>query len=102
MEAGVPKSVVEEVTQRTPGYTSWQGEEWQACCGDACEFHGDFRRGGLTILDPTAVEQFLASTHWSPEQWQEFAAAYEPGGSPALYHFVCRECRRSKLSWDCD
>ncbi len=100
--AGIPEAVIEEVTQRTPGYQSWQQDEWQTCCGDACEFHGDPMRAGLALADPTAVAQFLSATGWSPEQWQEFVSNYEPGGSPALYHFVCRGCKTSKYGWDSD
>lgn len=38
--AGVPAPIVEEVHFRTPGYSSWQSEQWIVHCGDACEFHG--------------------------------------------------------------
>ena len=31
----------EELFKRTPGYFSWQGEHWLACCDDYCEFLGD-------------------------------------------------------------
>ena len=43
IEAGLPESIIEEVTQRTPGYHSWQAEEWKCCCSDACEYHGNAR-----------------------------------------------------------
>ncbi len=99
-QAGVPETVIAEVTQRTPGYNSWQQDEWLACCGDACEFQGGPTRQRLALLDPTAVSQFLTATGWTPEQWQEFAAGYEPGGNPEMYHFVCRACRKDKFGWD--
>ena len=52
-------------------------------------------------LDGSALEQFLAATQWTPEQWTEFVAdIYAPGGSPAFYRFVCRGCRGSKFGWD--
>ena len=49
-QAGVPDAVIEEVTRRTPGFNSWQQEEWLSCCGDACEFHGDAPRSELQAL----------------------------------------------------
>ena len=30
----------EELFCRTPGYVSWQGENWAACCNDYCEYIG--------------------------------------------------------------
>ena len=101
--AGVPEAVVEEVTQRTPGYRSWQQDEWQCCCGDACEFHGNPSRDHLGVLDLPAVEQFMSITRWTPEQWAEFVSdVYEPGGNPAIYHFLCRKCSKHKYGWDSD
>lgn len=100
VQSGVSTEVVEEVTRRTPGYNSWQQEQWLACCGDACEFHGHPPREHLPLMDPTAVEQFLSATGWTPEQWLEFSSNYKPDGSPALYHFVCRCC--GKPHYGCD
>ena len=31
----------EELFKRTPGYCSWQGEHWLACCDDYCAYLGD-------------------------------------------------------------
>jgi uncharacterized protein len=42
----VPEKVVEELVERTPGYASWQGEEWRACCDDAAAFLGPEGDGG--------------------------------------------------------
>jgi uncharacterized protein CbrC (UPF0167 family) len=36
----VPRDVVDEVTQRTPGFSGWQQEHWLSHCGDACAFVG--------------------------------------------------------------
>ena len=55
------------------------------------------------VLDLPAVEQFMSLTRWTPEQWAEFVSdVYEPGGSPAIYHFVCRKCNKPKYGWDSD
>jgi len=35
---GTPEAAVEEIMQRTPGYSAWQSEHWPACCGDATAF----------------------------------------------------------------
>jgi uncharacterized protein len=44
---GVGDEVIDEVTQRTPGYASWQGEGWPTCCGDAAAF---VRPAGITDI----------------------------------------------------
>src|SRR5215210_4945294 len=48
--AGLPQSIVDEITLRTPGYVSWQSERWMIHCGDACEFHGDLPQSRLSSL----------------------------------------------------
>ena len=59
IEANIPESVIEEVTQRTPGYNSWQQGEWKAHCNDACEFHGDAPKDELGALNDEYLLQFL-------------------------------------------
>ncbi len=103
VRAGLPEEVIREVTQRTPGFRSWQGEAWKCCCGDAGVFHGHPSPEHLLSLNPTALEQFLSLTGWSPEQWKEFIAdVYVPGGSPGIYHFTCRNCNKPMYGWDAD
>ena len=34
------KSIIEELCYRTPGYCSWQQENWLSCCDDLCDFIG--------------------------------------------------------------
>lgn len=102
VRAQVPADVVEEVTRRTPGYVSWQQEHWLSCCRDACEFHGDATRAQLTAATGPAIDSILSETRMTPQEWLDFLARYEPGGSPAIYHFVCRHCKHSKFGWDCD
>ena len=40
----------EELFERTPGYESWQGEHWVACCDDYCTFLGDVGKKELLEL----------------------------------------------------
>jgi len=102
LDAGVSEEVIEEVTRRTPGFISWQQEEWLCCCDDACEFHGDPTRAHLAALTGAPLDDLLELGQWTPEEWAEFLTAYEPGGSPAIYHFVCRHCKQPKYGLDFD
>ena len=101
MEAGVPADVVEEVTRRTPGYFSFQQAVWLACCGDACEFHGDAPRAELQALGGDALTEALSEIGWSSELWAATIENYQPGEDPAVYKFVCRYCGRARYWSDC-
>lgn len=44
------EAAVDEVSYRTPGYTSWQKERWLACCNDLCVFHGCLKSEDITRM----------------------------------------------------
>jgi uncharacterized protein len=33
-----PETAITEITQRTPGFSAWQTEQWQSCCGEPAAF----------------------------------------------------------------
>jgi len=99
-QAGVPKQVIEEVTRRTPGYVSWQQDDWLVCCGDACEFHGDAPEDEVHALRGEALDDLLGELEWSAAEWSGFIELYEPGGDPAVYRFRCRHCKRYRYGVD--
>jgi uncharacterized protein CbrC (UPF0167 family) len=98
--AGVPANVVEEVSKRTPGYESWQQEEWLSHCGDACAFHGDASREDLERISPEIRDQFFKKFHLNERRWRNLKERYRPGGDPAIYKFVCLHCDRVLLGMD--
>lgn len=99
-QAGVPQKVIKEVTERTPGYISWQQEVWLACCRDACEFHGDAPSNELRALTGEALRQVLFEWAWKDEYWTPFVEDYQPGGGAAVYKFVCRHCHNVRYGLD--
>jgi uncharacterized protein len=101
LKSGVPKKIVDEVTRRTPGYISWQQEEWLSHCGDACEFHGDATPTDLSAATPDSKRAVLDAYRLTEDQWSEITSGYEPGGDPAIYKFVCRHCAQVRFGWDC-
>ena len=102
VEGGVSADVIEEVSQRTPGYISWQQDSWMTCCGDACEFHGDAARADLETLDAAGIAQLSVDSGFPVADLPEIIRDYKPRGSPAFYKFVCRHCRRTIFNGDCD
>jgi uncharacterized protein len=90
--SGVKDAIIDEITLRTPGFTTWQDPVWMCHCGDACEFHGDLTAAEAQTPDATALAAMLAETRAPSGWWEDFITAYQPGGNPAIYKFVCRHC----------
>jgi uncharacterized protein len=42
----LPEKIIQEVSWRTPGYNSWQSEQWFSCCNDA-----------MTFLEPVGIKE---------------------------------------------
>ena len=102
VRAGVPKDVVDEVTQRTPGYTGWQQEEWLACCGDAAAYLGRFGWRELRAAPPAATVAVRRATGFEGERWQALLRALDADGSPTAYLFRCLHCHGYVARWDQD
>lgn len=100
--AGLAKEIIEEVIFRTPGFISWQQEVWLACCNDACEFHGHLRRDEFLNLPPEIIAKFRTEHRIDDKLWKILSSSYRPGGSLAIYKFVCRHCRTLRLGFDMD
>ena len=100
-QAGIADAIIEEVSLRTPGYTSWQQESWLSCCSDACEFHGDATKEELAALDAEGLKRLSDTTGFPVEHLPDILKFYEPKGSPAFYRFVCRHCSIVRYHGDC-
>lgn len=99
-DEGVPEQVIAEVTQRTPGYISWQQEEWLSHCNDACAFLGDATPETVRNMTPEEMAP-LIEDHGVDESWfSELAQHYQPGGEPAIYHFRCLHCGANRFGMD--
>jgi len=100
LHAGVPETVIAEVCARTPGYASWQQECWLSCCGDACAFDGDARPKDIAALGAEGLARHFPDYPWPAATWQRLVANYQPGGNPAIYHFICLHCGVSHYGLD--
>jgi len=89
----------EELFKRTPGYFSWQGEHWLACCDDYCEFFGDV--GTKELQDLGIAEEVFAEYALRGEFAIEDARDYlVAGGDIAGYLFRCTRCGKYKIYVD--
>ena len=100
IQAGISSEIVNEVHLRTPGYASWQQEEWLSHCNDACEFHGDASAVDVGNATSETRNDWLIRYKQDEKTWLWATDGYAPGGDSALYKFVCRHCRQVLLGWD--
>ncbi len=98
---GIAKEIAIEVAERTPGYISWQQEEWLSHCNDACEFHGDATQEDVKNASIETKQQWFLDNNADEAFWQTVTECYMPQGSPAFYKFKCRHCQMILLGWDC-
>ena len=96
---------VDLLFKRTPGYYSWQGEYWLACCDDFCEYLGDV---GTKELDELGIadevikeycEKFDKNGYLGINLIKERLVA---NGSMAGYLFKCKHCGKYHLYIDID
>lgn len=85
---------------RTPGYFTWQGEYWLACCDDYCEFIGyvgEKELNELEIADEVINEYCENFQLEEPDFLKENLTAK---GSVAGYLFRCKHCKKYHLYVD--
>lgn len=100
LQSGIPDNIAEEVNLRTPSYVSWQQEWWLSHCNDACEFQGDATVQDVTHASQETKDLWIREYKQNEEEWEFATRGYQPGGSSALYKFVCRHCKQVLLGWD--
>ena len=102
-KAKLAKPDLDLIDTRTPGFQSWQGNQWLACCDKPCVFMGDANANDLAgrwkDLVPALREDLGGALEDDFDDWLENA---EHGGSPAVYVFQCPTCSKRHFYWDMD
>jgi uncharacterized protein len=101
LSSGISKEITAEVTQRNPGYVSWQQECWLSHCNDACEFHGDASEEDVKHASEETKKQWMLDYEGDEKFWNTVTEGYYPKGDNAFYKFKCRHCNLVLLGWDC-
>ena len=99
----LPDEIVDEVVFRTPGFHTWQQEEWWKHCGDAGAYLGAADQITLEEAQIEQVTEALRATDYSlsAEEWRSYFQA--PGTTGlTVYVFRCLHCNRFGGYWDCD
>ena len=92
---GVPRSVVQEILERTPGFETWQGNQWLFSENDAMIFVGEVI--GKDLLNEGSEEKIEASLdalrewNFEPDEATDLLKHVVRGGQPAIYLFQDRQ-----------
>lgn len=100
----VPAASIAEITERTPGYDSWQGEVWPACCGDACAFLGpagiaEIRRDHRE-LEGTVMSHIVYDMGISGGAARRLLEALDRDAGPTAVLFRCLACGQVQIRID--
>ncbi|QPH85099.1 CbrC family protein [Campylobacter concisus] len=89
----------DELFKSTPGYESWQGEHWVACCDDYCAFLGDIGTKELEELGiaDEVFEDYAKRDEYDVNIAREMLVA---GGDLAGYLFRCLHCKKYHIYID--
>lgn len=93
--AEVDRVLLEE---RTPRYQSWQGDEWQVCCGKPCVYLGSAEPVDLRGRWASAVGSIFSRD--PRDRVEELISAMDPESSPCTYVFRCQVCGALLGHWD--
>lgn len=88
---------VDELLHRTPGYVSWQGEVWMACCGDYCAYLGPV---GTAELEEIGIADDLFEADGSLDGWEGARQDMVKNGWFTGHLFRCLHCGRYHLRAD--
>ncbi len=90
---------IDELFKRTPGYSSWQGEHWLACCNDFCAYIGDV--GTKELMEMGIADEVFAEYDTLGE-YENARDHLVKAGSMSGYLFQCLHCGRYHLWVDTD
>jgi uncharacterized protein len=91
-----PGAVIDEISQRTPGYSAWQAERWPECCGDATAFLGPMGikeiREGHRELEGSLLNHIIYEMGISGGAATRLLGSLQRDQGPTVYLFRCLEC----------
>lgn len=92
----------DELFQRTPGYISWQGEYWLACCDDYCAYLGTV---GIRELENLGIKEEVLQSYEAEEDSFPIELVKKhlnKEGEMTGYLFRCLHCGKYRMHVDAD
>lgn len=90
--ASVPRSILEEVAYRTPGFTGWQQEHWLTCCNDAAAFVGIVGDRELKVLGQEAQAAAGRERGLTGAELTQYLSRLRSDGDMFAVMFRCLHC----------
>ena len=90
----------DELFHRTPGYVSWQGEYWLACCDDYCAYLGTV---GIKELEDLGIKEEVLNDYAAQQPSYSVDVVKEAlykDGDMTGYLFRCLHCGKYRLYVD--
>jgi uncharacterized protein CbrC (UPF0167 family) len=101
---GTPKTIVDEISLRTPGYSAWQSEYWPVCCNDGTAFLGplgiDELRAKFRDQEGALLSHIIYERKISGGAATRLLASLRRDASPTAYFFRCLHCERTHFHID--
>jgi hypothetical protein len=99
-----PEAAITEISQRTPGYNAWQGEEWPLCCGDATTFIAPFGiaeiRARQRELEGLLMGYIVHGMQISGGAATRLLDSLNRDSGPTAFVFRCRQCETAHFHID--
>ena len=92
----------DELFHRTPGYLSWQGEYWLACCDDYCKYIG---YAGIEELEKLGCKEEVLKEYVERDPLipiEDLEECLNKDGYMRGYLFQCLHCGKYHLWVDMD
>ena len=86
-DAGLKAEIIDEVTTRIPGFSSWQQEDWLTFYDDAYELHGNASKADVAGMTLELFRSTFDDTRLKEDFFTEFMQSY------------CREDFRENLGF---
>jgi len=86
--------ILKEVALRTPGFSTWQGEQWYTHCGDAAALIAIVGWAELQSYGQEAIDAIAAETGYAGEDLTSYLQALDRDHGPTAYLFRCLHCDR--------
>ena len=84
---------------QTPGYSSWQGENWLSCCQDYCAYLGTV---GTRELKAMGIAEQVLEDYEERGEYQDIEEHLVKDGSLCGYLFRCLHCQKYQIWVDAD
>lgn len=90
----IDKEKYSELFERTPGYISWQGENWLTCCDDYCAYLGTV---GTEELEDMDIADEVIEAYERRNEYEDIRPYLTKDGHLCGYLFRCLKCHKYHL-----